>query len=872
MAQPAFQWDKTFGGAQDDNLSSIRQTPDGGYIAIGDSKSAQSGDKSQASYGGYEDIWIVKMAADGTKQWDLTLGGDRGDSNGYIELTPDGGYIVGATSTSGVGPIKSQPPYGTDYEEMYDYWIIKLSASGTVEWDKTIGGPKREFLQSLKPTTDGGYILAGVSRSPIGNDKTKAPFNSYLFDHWIVKLSSSGKVQWDTVLRRPQDYDFNSTNTTIELTSDGGYIVGGSQGSEQPDQGDYYLAKLNQNGVVQWEKNYGGADYDELRSVLQTNDGGYLLSGWSISDIGGDKSEASYPFSDYWIVKVDANGNKLWDNTISAGLITDPINNSSRLWSVSKTSDGGFLLGGSSYGREGRDKTEPSRNPEIPVEQFYLARNDYWVVKIAANGKKIWDKTIGGPSNDELRSIAVTMDGGIILGGVSYSPKGYEKSEDGRGGTDFWIVKLAPEPLDKTSIRINAGGAAFTAFGERKFSADQYYQGIDRTSTVATGDILNTADDVLYRSGRCSPSFSYNIPVDNGKVNVILHFAEIWFKEAGERQFNVTMENSRKLTNFDIFSAAGGAMRAVQKSIPVTVTDGVLNIDFTSGAADLPRISAIEVIRTSSTLQPLADAYVRNGSYNATNLGFAPNLDVKSNAADLSSKRSSYLRFQLPQAAITSAKLRIYGHNHENSQDISVHAYGVDDDLWTENGIASSNAPAASTPSLGYVAVNSEYKYHEIDVTNYVKAQQQASETLVSLLLADPNNRNTRVVFNSKENSSYPPQLIVQTPPVVISNTRLSQQELLTETEVQEKQESAIYPNPVKDKFTVSLSMQHAGQISFELISQSGKSYAVPANKSASAGEKAEVNISGLTLSTGIYLLQIKSDAFTEVVKMLITE
>lgn len=429
-------------------------------------------------------------------------------------------------------------------------------------------------------------------------------------------------------------------------------------------------------------------------------------------------------------------------------------------------------------------------------------------------------------------------------------------------------------------IRINAGGSDFNASGARQFSADKYFAGIDRVSAVATGDILNTTDDELYRSARCSPFFSYNIPMPNGKANVILHFAETWFgvpgkgpAGAGQRQFHVNIEGSRKLANFDIYAAAGGALRAIQKSIPVTITDGMLNIDFMTGAADLPRISAIEVVLTSLTLKPGADAYVRDGSYNTTNFGADATLDVKNNAGDPLSNRSSYLKFQLPTVTgISSAKLRVYGHNHENTKGISVHAYGVDDDSWTEYGIVKSNAPAASTLSLGYVVVNDVYKYYEVDVSSYVTAQQQSGNTQVSLLLADPNKRNTRVIFNSMQNGAFPPQLIIQTPPVVTNNTRLNMQEIAAEPEVQPVEESTVYPNPARDQFTVSLSMQHAGLIALELINESGKRYAIPAAENAKPGEKTEVNISGFSLNTGIYILKIKSDATTEIVKVLVAE
>ncbi|GGB96493.1 ELWxxDGT repeat protein [Dyadobacter sediminis] len=492
------------------------------------------------------------------------------------------------------------------------------------------------------------------------------------------------------------------------------------------------------------------------------------------------------------------------------------------------------------------------------------------------SGREVW-KTNGTP---ETTSLAYDMNpnGSTLFYDMgALNNQLLISADNGMYGAELFQYKDAV-PMANT-IRINAGGQDFTTATKKLFIADKYYAGIDRTSAVVSGDISNTTNDVLYQSARCSPSFSYNIPVANGTFDVYLHFAETYFGAPGKkggkgsRQFHVNMEGSRKLTNYDIFVKAGGAMLATAETFTVNVTDGMLNIDFLTGAADLPRVSAIEVIPVSSvTLKPLADAYVRDGSYGAANYGNLPELDVKNAAGDASIKRSSYVRFQLPQTVnIGSAKLRIYGHNHENSKDIYVHVYGVDDDSWTENSISKNNAPAASTASLGSVAVNDKYKYYEIDVTSYVKAQQASSGDLLTLLLADPNNRNTRLVFNSKENSANPPQLIIQPASASNSSDRLNQEEIIAEN-AETEQGSSIYPNPVKKQFTVALSLQHAGPISFELISQSGKGYAVRATQDAKAGEKAEVNISSLTLNTGIYMLKIQSDAATEVIKMLVTE
>jgi len=528
-----------------------------------------------------------------------------------------------------------------------------------------MGGKSEDFMTSLIVTADNGYIIAGSS-----------PVNT-----WIVKLNSDGSKQWDKIY----DSIGISFGGIIRQTADGGYILGGSTGN----QPDYKVIALSADGTVLWNKTFGGTGRDELTAIEQTSDGGYILGGYSNSNADGDKSGASQliedssdRLSDYWVLKLTSNGEKEWDRTIG-GLKYDAggyIDGSSFLCSIFQTPEGGYLLGGFSTAQAGRSKTESNKG----TANYGTA--DYWIVKINAKGNRIWDKTIGGNENDLLKSILQTADGGYFLAGYSYSNKSSDKTENKKGEADFWVVKLESEQLSlpQTPIRINAGGADFTTATKKLFIADKYYAGIDRTSSIASGDILNTTNDVFYRSGRCSPSFSYNIPVANGNVDVILHFAEIYYGAPGKnggkgsRQFHVNMEGSRKLTNFDIFAAAGGAMRAYQQTFPVTVTDGVLNIDFLSGAADLPRVSAIEVLpfqQQTRTFIPVADALVRGGSYQNQNFGSDPLLDVKNGNGEL--LRTSYLRFAIPSVQqVKSAKLRIYGHNHQSSLAYVVAARG----------------------------------------------------------------------------------------------------------------------------------------------------------------------------------------------------
>ncbi|QRR00822.1 CBM96 family carbohydrate-binding protein [Dyadobacter sandarakinus] len=826
FAQPAIEWEKIINAPSNGYtyMWVVTETPDGGYIVGGQADGGIGGDKTAPNKGS-TDYWVIKLRADRTVEWDKTFGGSREDELKEIVLTADGGYLLGGNSNSDAGFDKSEDCKGGYSESGMppDYWIVKISANGTKQWDKTYGGLGEDYFKTIQLTSDGGYILGGGA---------KRGYN-------IIKLRSDGSVDWE---RTYVGADGFSPFGTIKQTADNGYIIVGYSedgvgfDKTQPSKGsyDYWIIKVDASGTVLWDKVYGGSDYDTAQDVTELSNGKYLVTGSSNSPISGDKTEN--PFTpgalESWILMLNADGSLAWENRIGNG----------RLSFFEEKENGHIVLAGIASANP--DKTENSTSA--------------WIVTVDNNGSIVSNLSLPSTGYNFRR----TSDSGFVLFSDTYR---------------FTKFANPQPPLPQTTLRINAGGPDFTTATKKLFIADKYYAGTDRTSSIASGDILGTTNNVLYRSARSAPSFSYNIPVGSGQVNVTLHFAETYFGVpgtkgekggTGSRRFHVNMEGSRKLTNYDIFSAAGGAMRANQITFPVTVTDGVLNIDFLTGAADQPRVCAIEVVPVSVTLTPVADAYVRGGSYSATNFGLTSSLEVKSLSTDPAVRRASYLKFQLPaQTPVVSAKLRVYGRNHENTKPISLHAYGVDTDSWTEAGITQSNAPATSTVSLGFAAVTDVYQYYEIDVTSYVKAQQQSGETLVSLLLNDPNNRNTRVIFNSKEAGSNPPQLVIQ---VTNSAARLSQEEVLSE--VQEKQPSSIFPNPVKDHFTVSLSPNHGANISFEMVNAAGKSHSIPAPQNVKPGESAEFNIAGQLFQTGIYLLKVKSDAFTEVIRVLKAE
>ncbi|QQR96328.1 MAG: T9SS type A sorting domain-containing protein [Bacteroidota bacterium] len=443
------EWQNTIGGNYYDQLNSIQQTSDGGYILGGWSDSNISGDKTEDSQGNY-DYWVVKLDAAGNIQWQNTIGGNSVDYLTSIQQTTDGGYILGGWSNSGVSGDKTENSQGAN-----DYWVVKLDPIGYIQWQNTIGGGSYDYLTSIQQTTDGGYILGGMSQSDVSGDKTEICQGD--FDYWVVKLDASGNIQWQNTIGGNSWDELES----LEQTTDGGYMLGGYSYSDisgdktENCQGnhDYWVVKLDASGNIQWQNTIGGNLDDLLYSVQQTSDGGYILGGASGSGFSGDKTESSQGYFDYWVVKLYTTGNIQWQNTIGGGSL-DHLN------SIQQTSDGGYILGGVSISDISGDKTENSQGA-----------NDYWVVKLDASGNIQWQNIIGGNSGDYLTSIQQTTDGKYILGGYSESNISGDKTESSQGNFDYWVVKLTDKfNLINGKLFVDANSNTVQDAGEISFS------------------------------------------------------------------------------------------------------------------------------------------------------------------------------------------------------------------------------------------------------------------------------------------------------------------------------------------------------------------------------------------------------------------
>jgi hypothetical protein len=372
-----------------------------------------------------------------TKKWDKAYGGTQYDDIEAIISTPDGGYLLGGSSKSDKGGDKSENSRGGT-----DYWILRIDGDGKKKWDKTFGGDKDDFLMALVATPDGGFLLGGFSRSGTTGDKTAAKINDCSYscqdsDFWIVKVDGSGQKQWDKAYGdgTPDGggfrLDVEEKITSMVATPDGGFLLGGTSTLRVSD---IWVVKIDGLGNQQWNYHYNDYAFGyhgSLSDMVITPDGGYLLGGSVYSFTQADKEAGRGEF-DYWIVRIDNRGKYLWGKSFGGNKIDE-------LGALVATPDGGYLLGGNSYSDKGGDKSEARRGACPPGGSCPI---DFWVVKTDSEGNKLWDKTLGGTSDDVILDLMVTRDGGYFIGGSSLSGSGFEKSEGHYGDSDYWVIML----------------------------------------------------------------------------------------------------------------------------------------------------------------------------------------------------------------------------------------------------------------------------------------------------------------------------------------------------------------------------------------------------------------------------------------------
>jgi uncharacterized delta-60 repeat protein len=378
---PPIQWQKTFGGSKIEYGESVQQTSDGGYIITGYTDSYGAGDY---------DVYLIKTDPNGNSQWQKTFGGTDSDYGYSVRQTSDGGYIIaGRTESYGAGG--------------YDVYLIKTEPNGNSEWEKTFGGSSYDSGSSVQQTTDGGYIVVGLTES----------FGAVNFDVYLIKTDPNGNTEWQ------KTFGGSSTDSgkSVQQTSDGGYIIAGFTYSYGAGGDDVYLVKTDPNGNSQWQKTFGGSRPDYGQSVRQTFDGGYIVTGFTYSYGAGQ--------ADVYLIKTDPNGNSQWQKTFGGS-------NYDYSWSVQQTADDGYIIVG--YTRS-----------------YGAGSDDVYLIKTDPNGNSQWQRTFGGNDKDIGYFVQQAADGGYIIAGhtKSYGAEDY----------DVYLIKLCPDGT--LSADFNCNGTVY---------------------------------------------------------------------------------------------------------------------------------------------------------------------------------------------------------------------------------------------------------------------------------------------------------------------------------------------------------------------------------------------------------------------------
>ncbi|MBS1939311.1 MAG: T9SS type A sorting domain-containing protein [Bacteroidetes bacterium] len=400
-----------------EQLPSIIQTSDGGFVGAGFTNST-NGDVSGNH--GIIDAWVVKLNNTGSLQWQKCIGGTEQDFAHSIQQTSDGGFILVGSTQSNDGDVSGLHEGANGGR---DVWVVRLDNTGNIQWQKCLGGTGGEEAYSIQQTSDGGYVLGGYTNSNDG-DVSGGHGGS---DAWVVKLSAYGAIEWQKCMGGTG----NDRATSVQQTTDGGYIVAGSTYSNDGDvsgnhgNSDAWAVKIDAVGNIEWQRCLGGSYVEDLNySVKQNIDGSFIMAGTTRSN-DGDVSE-NHGVMNGWIINLDALGNVQWQKCIG-GSYLEGIN------SIELTSDGGTVVVGRASSNDG------------DVEGVQ-GGDDFWVVKLSNSGALQWQKCLGGTGSDQGYSIQQTSDEGYILSGWTQS-NDVDVSGNHGGVFDVWVVKLGPDQI-----------------------------------------------------------------------------------------------------------------------------------------------------------------------------------------------------------------------------------------------------------------------------------------------------------------------------------------------------------------------------------------------------------------------------------------
>lgn len=400
----------------------------------------------------------------GEVEFATTLGGSKNEVAKSVVATRDGGYAI-------LGYVQSNDfDFIEKGDTSFDFFVLKYDTNDTLIWKKILGGSNDDRGSKLVHTEDGGFVVLGYSKSKDRDVSNNAGDR----DFWVAKINNEGRILWE----QSYGYQGRDFGTSVIETSDNGFLIVGeldvtASGGEgntnakiQHAGGDFWAIKLNSSGKKEWSRYYGGTFTDTPSAVLEASDTSFLIVGASDSkdvDISGNKG--GY---DFWVIKIDALGNLIWEKSLGGSEID-------RATGIIALKDNNFLITGNTRSSD----TQVSNNK---------GGSDIWVVKITKEGELLWEKTIGGSNFDAVNTLRPTQDGNFLMAG---STRSSDTTLENKGQNDAWIIKIDPNGIVVWQTTI--GGSEI----------DVFYDAVELSNRkiVAVGESNSSNNDIFVNRG-----------------------------------------------------------------------------------------------------------------------------------------------------------------------------------------------------------------------------------------------------------------------------------------------------------------------------------------------------------------------------------
>ena len=419
---PPIAWDKSYGGSGYEELNAQLYTENNTMLLVGYTNS-DDGDVQETPRGD-GDVWVVKVNYTGDIIWEHRFGGAKLDRAWDAVVCANGDYLVVAETNSNVpSGDKNSVGYGGR-----DIWVLRIAQTGSLIWEKTFGGDQNDDVQAVVETSTGGFIVLGQSNSAAATGNKSAEQIGGV-DFWAINIDADGNEIWQKTYGGTEE----DQALAIVRNNTGGYLLGGGSISgalpgykTQANMGsfDYWLVNIDINGNKIWDRVYGGNKEETVVCMSLARDGNFWVGGGSKSDSTGTKLTHNIGDADYWLIKVDNDGNQINEWT-SGGDYLDKI------YAIDENIAGYIMVGGIS----GTDT--------LAWKDAGRGSWDFWVIFLDPDLGMVWNKAFGGAGPEALTNVLSIPNDGLLLGGNSSSQPGFDKTADNIGLNDYWVFRLS---------------------------------------------------------------------------------------------------------------------------------------------------------------------------------------------------------------------------------------------------------------------------------------------------------------------------------------------------------------------------------------------------------------------------------------------